>query len=114
MAWGVAIWATRGWDAHGWIRIGVRMRFQALLGHFGPRGVGSGPFSIFPDFPYVSELFFLFSLLSPVWLAYYSPVAAPQKRRVAHMLQLHAPIISGRLFGKYWELGQDTPSLTRL
>ena len=86
MAWGVAIWATRGWDAHGWIRIGVRMRFQALLGHFGPRGVGSGPFSIFPDFPYFSGLFFLFSLLSPVWLAYYSPVAAPQKRRVAQVL----------------------------
>ena len=37
----------QGWDAHGWIRIGVRMRFQALLGHFGPRGVGSGQLSTF-------------------------------------------------------------------
>ena len=71
MAWGVAIWATRGWDAHGWIRIGVRMRFQALLGHFVPRGVGSGHFpyfrishifriifSIFPIIPGVAGLLF--------------------------------------------------------
>ena len=50
MAWGVAIWAARGWDAHGWIRIGLRMRFRALLGHIGPRGVSSGPFSRFSDF----------------------------------------------------------------
>ena len=65
MAWGVAIWATRGWDAHGWIRIGVRMRFQALLGHFGPRGVGSGPFSIFLDFFYFFRIFFLIFPIIP-------------------------------------------------
>ena len=50
MAWGILIWIATGWDAHGWIRIGVRMRFQALLGHFGPQGISSGPFSRFSGF----------------------------------------------------------------
>ena len=54
--------------------------FPGLLGHFGPRGVGSEPFSIFPGFP----IFFricpyypgvAFALIIPVWPAYYSLVA---------------------------------------
>ena len=50
MAWGILAGAARGWDAYGWIRIGVGMHFRAALAHIGPWGVGSGPFFQFSDF----------------------------------------------------------------
>ena len=80
MAWGIFIWAARGWDGVGWTRMGVRIHFQALLGHIGPRGVSSGTifriFGFFWGVPLASPGSVLFpyspgvvcGLLSSLWL----------------------------------------------